>query len=85
MVEPLTGSQLVLETEDDMAIRFAVSEISEMKKASAGVRGMQLAEGDHVKNAFQVSPRAKSSEESPDWSRLRLSKRGGKGSRRKKG
>lgn len=86
-VEVLSGTQLVLRTEERYALRFAVSEISEMKKASAGVHGIQLAEGDRVKEASQVSPRARSEQagnEAADWSSVRLSHRGARGVRQKK-
>ena len=83
-VAQLTGNQLVLQTEDGFALRFAVSEISEMKKASAGVKGIALGAGDHVKEARQVSPRVKTEGEDFDWSSIRLGKRGGRGTHTKK-
>ncbi len=87
-VQMLTESQLMLLSEDGYVLRFPVSEISEMKKASAGVKGMQLSDGDHVKSAAQVSPRAKNTglDESfgVDWAQVRAGKRGGKGTRVKK-
>ena len=87
-VLPLTESQLVLMTEDGYALRFAVSEISEMKKTSVGVKGMQLQAKDHVKSAWLVSPRAKKEEgaqpDGPDWSAVKLLKRGAKGTKLRK-
>ena len=83
-VEVLADSQVALITEDGFALRFAVNEISEMKKASAGVKGIALSAGDHVKEVHQVSPRAKSAEGGFDWSSVKLLKRGGKGSKLKK-
>ena len=84
----LTDSQLVLMTEDGYALRFAVSEISEMKKTSVGVKGMQLQAKDHVKNAWLVSPRAKKEDgtpqDGPDWSSVKLLKRGAKGTKIRK-
>ena len=82
----LAGTQLVLRTEDDYAIRFPVSQISEMKKASAGVKGMDLREGDRVREAFEVTPREKNEnepEEQEYWHSLKLARRGGRGSRLK--
>ena len=84
-VEQLSDSQIALITEDGYALRFAVSEISEMKKASAGVKGIALGKGDHVKEVHQVSPRARTGEAGGfDWNSVKLLKRGSKGSRMKK-
>ncbi len=78
--EVLSGTQLLLRTVEGYALRFAVSEIREMKKASTGVKGIDLREGDSVKEACQVSPRAKTDgDTAPAWSRVRLSHRGEKG------
>lgn len=87
-VQMLAESQLMLLSEDGYVLRFPVSEISEMKKASAGVKGIQLGSGDHVKAAAQVSPRARESGLNEsfgiDWNAVRAGRRGGKGTRIKK-
>ncbi|MDD6211994.1 MAG: DNA topoisomerase 4 subunit A [Clostridiales bacterium] len=90
-VQLLTDTQVILRTKANYVIRFAVSEISEMKRASTGVRGMQLTEGDQVCEVYQVSPRMKTDtrkEEGDstaiDWNQVKLSRRGAKGVRQRK-
>lgn len=55
-VEFLEKSELILVSQDKTYLRFAAEEIPEMKKASAGVRGMKLAEGDAVCQIIQADP-----------------------------
>lgn len=55
-VEFLEKSELILVSQDRTYLRFAAEEIPEMKKASAGVRGMKLAEGDAVCQIIQADP-----------------------------
>ncbi len=69
-----------------MYIRFALSEVPEMKKAAVGVRGIRLAEGDEVTAAYLLGGQG---EFTIDYSgkklspgRVKISKRGGKGTRR---
>jgi DNA gyrase subunit A len=67
-------------------IRFALSEVPEMKKAAVGVRGIRLAEGDEVTAAYLLGGQG---EFAIDYNgkkltpgRVKISKRGGKGTRR---
>ena len=80
------GSQIILKTDDGYQIRFAASEVSEQKKGGAGVRAMQLSDGDHIHEVYQVSPRAQNPMDDTnriDWNAIKLSKRGGKGTKKK--
>jgi len=69
-----------------MYIRFTLSEVPEMKKAAVGVRGIRLAEGDEVTAAYLLGGQG---EFAIDYNgkkltpgRVKISKRGGKGTRR---
>ena len=46
---------IILQTENGFFLRFAVSEISEMKKISVGVRGMKLGSGDFIRAVHYLS------------------------------
>ena len=77
---------VVLITEGGYSLRFAMSEVSELKKGAVGVRGIKLADGDNVKNAYLIGG---SGEFAIDYNgkklalnRLKIAKRGGKGTRR---
>ncbi len=44
--------QVVLQSAGGSFLRFLKQEVSTMKKTSIGVRGMRLAEGDHLEHAY---------------------------------
>ena len=75
----------VLATKGGYLLRFPLSDVPEFKKTAAGVKGITLASGDIVKNAFLL---AGGHEFSADvsggkvlLSRMRTAKRGGKGTK----
>ena len=80
-------NQVVLRTEQDVFLKFPLTEVSELKKGAAGVRGIALAEGDEVRSYwllenghdFQIDFRG----QTVSLSRLRLAKRGGRGTKRR--
>lgn len=52
-VEPFKDQKsIVLQSKDGYFLRFAVEEISAMKKAAVGTRGMKLADGDEVEAVY---------------------------------
>lgn len=53
-VRPASEGDVVLQTLDGYFLRFALSEISEVKKISKGVRGMKLERGDELENMYLV-------------------------------
>ena len=77
-VEALVGSQVYLATEEGFRIRFSLSEVPEQKKASAGVRAITLGPKDQVSRMALVTP---GGPDSPEAQAVRLSKRGGKGTK----
>ena len=77
---------LVLQSRNGYFLRIPSEEIPEAKKTALGLRGMHLAAGDAVENAWLLSqgdkPVVTMHDAEIDLSRLRLSKRGGKGTKR---
>ncbi len=87
-VTPQTDSQVVLRTQNGFFLRFPVSEISELKKNSIGVKGITLGEDDFVKACVAVQPNKDSmvpcaGGAAVEATRIRLGKRAGKGVRLK--
>ena len=80
-VRPASDGDAVLQTVNGYFLRFAVEEITEMKKNSRGVRGMQLEKNDLVEHLYLVGEdqvimyRKKEIQ----LNRLRVAKRDGKG------
>ena len=80
-----SGDTLVLQSHNDYFLRFAVSEIPEKKKNAIGVRGMKLADGDAVEEAYLLENRTDFTIQYHDrelhLNKLHLAKRDGKGTR----
>ena len=80
-VRPASDGDAVLQTVNGYFLRFAVEEITEMKKNSRGVRGMKLEKNDLVEHLYLVGEdqvimyRKKEIQ----LNRLRVAKRDGKG------
>ena len=76
----------VLISESGYSLRFALSEVSELKKGAVGVRGMKLADDDFVKNAYLLGGSGEFAIEYNGkklyLNRLKIAKRGGKGTKR---
>ena len=76
----------VLISESGYSLRFALSEVSELKKGAVGVRGIKLADGDFVKNAYLLGGSGEFAIEYNGkklyLNRLKIAKRGGKGTKR---
>ena len=47
-----TREILVLQTEEGIFLRFPLKEVPEMKKATLGVKGIKLNDGDFVSNVY---------------------------------
>ena len=77
---------LVLQTRGGMFLRFAVEDIPEQKKNAIGNRGIRLSGDDLVENAWLLSQGDKTvikvHDTEIDITRLRISKRDGKGTKR---
>ena len=54
---------VVLQSRDGYFLRFMKSEVSEMKKAAVGVRGMKLGDQDYLEHAYLVESRIECSVE----------------------
>ena len=80
------ASSIVLQSRNGMFLRFSVEELPEQKKNAIGARGIRLAEGDLVENAWLLSQGDKTVAEMHDvqidLTRLRISRRDGKGTKR---
>ena len=76
----------VLMSESGYSLRFALSEVSELKKGAVGVRGIKLADDDFVKNAYLLGGSGEFAIEYNGkklyLNRLKIAKRGGKGTKR---
>jgi DNA gyrase subunit A len=77
----------VLRTREGYFIRFSLEDVSELRKTAVGVRGIHLSEGDKVDGAWLLTNGREFSigKEGGRMSlnRLKLSKRGGKGVKRR--
>ena len=76
----------VLISDSGYSLRFALSEVSELKKGALGVRGIKLTDGDFVKSAYLLGGGGEFSIEYNGkklyLNRLKIAKRGGKGTKR---
>lgn len=76
---------LVLQSKGGYFLRFMKSEVSEMKKAAIGVRGMKLTEGDGLEHAYLVESRTELTVEYKGkqllLNKIRLGKRDTKGTK----
>lgn len=84
MVAPLEGQKdVVIQTEGGVFLRFPLEEIPLLKKASKGVRGIKLAEGESLEALYLIgeNPVIRYKEKEVHLNRLKLSKRDGKGSK----
>jgi DNA gyrase subunit A len=83
-VTPQTDSQVVLRTQNGYFLRFPLSEVSELKKNSIGVKGITLGADDYVKACVPVQPNKDSlvpcsGDVTVEATRIKLGKRAGKG------
>lgn len=78
-----TETDLVLQTTGDVFLRFSMEEIPEMKKASRGVRGIRMSEGEALEEIYFVSqnPVITYKKKEVHLNRLKIAKRDGKGSK----
>ena len=76
---------LVLQSRQGFFLRMLLSEVPEKKKAALGVRGMRLAPGDELENAFLLASRVEYTVNIQDkpltLNRLKLAKRDTKGTK----
>ncbi len=76
---------LVLQTKQGYFLRMLLTDVPEKKKAAIGVRGMRLAAGDELENAYLLAGREEYTIEVHDkklvLNKLKLAKRDGKGTR----
>lgn len=89
-VEPVQGSQIVLQSEEGYFLRYPMEEVNVYKKGSVGVRGMALADSDRIKNVYQLggeNSRGTISYEGRqlELNKLKLMTRGQKGTKVRKG
>ena len=77
---------IVLQTAKGMFLRFEIGDIPEQKKTAQGVRGIRLADQDFVENVWLLSRGQKAviniHDKEIDISKLKLSKRDAKGTKR---
>jgi DNA gyrase subunit A len=80
------GDSLVLQTEKNYFLRLNAMEIPQQKKAALGVRGIQLSDQDQVTMAAIVTPYDQQTvmvgEKEVNLNRLRVGKRGTRGTKR---
>ena len=78
-----TREILVLQTEEGIFLRFPLKEVPEMKKATLGVKGIKLNDGDFVSKVYLLDTGdnevAKSNGKTVDLRKLKIGKRGTKG------
>lgn len=77
------ASEVVLQTSNDVFLRFAMEEIPEMKKNSRGVRGIRLAVDEQLEQVYftETEPVITYKKKEVHLSRMKLGKRDGKGSK----
>ena len=77
---------LVLQSQNGYFLRFLANEVPEKKKTAIGVRGMRLAEGDFIENAYLLASRMEYEIEYKDkklvLNKLKLAKRDTKGTKK---
>ncbi|NLZ81106.1 MAG: DNA topoisomerase 4 subunit A [Clostridiales bacterium] len=86
VMEPVDNiSDIVLQTNAGMFLRFSLAEVSSMKKTAIGVRGIKLAKEDFVENAYIVSKQDKIvvsyKNKEVNLNKLKLAKRDTKGTK----
>ncbi len=76
-------TELVLQTSDDMFLRFHLEEVPEQKKNSRGVRGMKLSEQAVLEQVYFISrtPVITYKKKEIQLNRLKIAKRDGKGTK----
>ena len=78
-----TREILVLQTEEGIFLRFPLKEVPEMKKATLGVKGIKLNDGDFVSKVFLLytgdNEVVKCNGKTVDLRKLKIGKRGTKG------
>ncbi len=76
-------TEVVLQTKNDMFLRFSMEEIPEMRKNSKGVRGIRLDERDELEQVYFVGrePVITYKKKEVHLNRLKIAKRDGKGSK----
>ena len=83
-VAPVNGEHdVILQTDGGVFLRFSMEEIPVMKKASKGVRGMKLADGENLEKVYLLGddPVVEYKGKDVHLNRLKLGKRDGKGTR----
>lgn len=77
--------EVVLQSKSGFFLRFMLEEVSEMKKGTKGVKGMTLGKNDEVQTAWLLTTGSELNvpykEKEVHLNRLKLAKRGGKGTR----
>lgn len=75
--------EVVLQTSNDVFLRFSMEEIPEMKKNARGVRGIKLAQGEHLECVYFPSetPVISYKEKEIHLNRMKIGKRDGKGTK----
>ena len=78
-----TREILVLQTEEAIFLRFPLKEVPEMKKATLGVKGIKLNDGDFVSKVYLLDTGdnevVKCNGKTVDLRKLKIGKRGAKG------
>ena len=78
-------SDIVLQTNLGMFLKFSVAEISAMKKTAIGVRGIKLVKEDYIENAYIVSKQEEIvvsyKDKEVNLNKLKLAKRDTKGTK----
>ena len=78
-----TREILVLQTEEGIFLRFPLKEVPEMKKATLGVKGIKLNDGDFVSKVYLLDTGdnevVKCNGKTVDLRKLKIGKRGAKG------
>ena len=84
--EQKDAASIVLQSQNGFFLRFDAEEIPEQKKNALGARGIRLSNGDTVENAWLLAQGDKTvvtmHDTQIDLSRLRISRRDGKGTKR---
>ena len=84
--EQKDAASIVLQSQNGFFVRFDAEEIPEQKKNALGARGIRLSNGDTVENAWLLAQGDKTvvtmHDTQIDLSRLRISRRDGKGTKR---
>ena len=78
-----TESEVVLQTSNDVFLRFAMDEIPEMKKNSRGVRGVRLAVEERLEQVYfvEMEPVIIYKKKEVHLNRMKIGKRDGKGNK----